>query len=679
MLTYPGQRDLREAESLSKSASEAASTGGGAGDDAFVDTAIGCATSCCCATERGLGLADRTEALQLWSQAIEALAGKLDDGKWLHLAVASDLLNQFNKSGLLEVVALLDAQDLDRTCVAIDWLTANVVAQHEDAPAACRIADDLIGKLPLLPDVTVGQRVLRGNFQREPSYIYSLAQRIVDDAVDAPRIASAAGITNLDYLLREHHRETMTSADRARLAEMEQIDQGLDQQFGDLWVHGYQSGVKAAVGTVLRALSAEARAEKSAVKEECDQRKSQVHSAAGMFGKHAYIAAFATYLDARIDAAFDRVSAAITGYREALEKGFDPHITVAQLAFILTFRNKADEARVVLEHWIPRLYLDRVADDPDKSVSDLTDLYVKAGGRKENLCEGYSLPEFSQKAGVNKKRRSHLAAESASKAKERAAALLDRFGRKGLTLIDSLLRPCHYDAALGGEHVDEVVRLDPSAAARLCLDETPLFDEAGLESLVKLASDGLPGTNAGTYGLGLAACAEKRHSFSWQQLHEACPNMFRSAFYGEKRTRAALDGGDLTLTRDLLVHFANGRVLAAERVLALYETLVERYRGGGDLESVASLGEVLHGNLAGDPSLVVRRRTVETLLKLAEAADSAGKRIGYLERALTVDPTDQEVAGRLSSAQKARFKRNLIIAAVVCGVVAIAILVACLV
>lgn len=656
-LPYPGQPRLAEATTL---VGQLARLGHGASE--YEELAVRCLSTTCQAAARGLSLSDRLRALSLWSDAVELL---LKEGGVPHQPAAT-LLGWLQDAGLTEVFLLMDAQQLERACALIDQMCAFVLLGQEDDAAACRFADDWIGRLPLVPQRTLAARVLRGDPAQEAAQIYRLGQRLREEASDAAWIALGTAVTLLDPMVRGHAREQMSHDNLVRLRQMEDIDAELTTEFGaELYVQGHRSGAGAVAGSIVRAFSKEAQAQNEVLERMRAEWQGRISGAAGLFGKDPYIASFATYLTARVDAAMGHVAAAIKGYREALEKGFDPCCSLSQLAFILCFRKKPDEARALLEEWLPRLSAGRSEEAPFPPVAGLLEHYSKAGGRPQDLRDGATLEEVRHTAARNQAQRLQRATEIAAKAQGRRAEILDGYAQEGLRIVGGMLPPACYDAALSGAAAAaSAVRLDPGDAARLCLDETPLFQEAGLDQLAALVRAGLAEAALGAYGLRLAECAERRYRLGWQQLAERMPGLFRSAGYADRRLAATLERGDAVEARGLLLHFAECKVLSEAPLLAHYATLADRYDHAGRQDETAALGEKLHLYLTGEAQVTVKQRTAATLVALARVCQSPGGRVNLLDRAHALAPENAEIRDRLAVARRARLKRNLILTGV---------------
>lgn len=429
-----------------------------------------------------------------------------------------------------------------------------------------------------------------------------------------------------------------------------------------MYVFGDQSLLGSMVKDIFRSMSKKAQAEKKWREEQMSQLHGKIMARGGMMGGHKYLKGFKEYLYGRVHAAYGEPLIAIGHYKNALSHGFDPMHTVCQLAFVLNFRKSHREARSLLEKWLPKFYFEASYHPEDSPVEQ----YLKAGGKNEQLPAPEDLPEVRKQAKENLKARQQQAQEIAMRAVKCREKLLTENGLKGLTLVDSVLQPEVVDAALSGDpsHT-ELVALDHGQAAALCLDEVPLFVEADLTILARLAGDGVPAHEAAEYALVLSESAEKRDGLDWKALKKLIPVHFRSERYVKRRIDSALDRGERAAARDQLLHFRKSEVLTEETAHGVLGILQKQYEKANEHESIASLGEALLTRFKGPLREEIAASTVKALLHLADHGASLGSQVALLKRATTVQPNNAELAARFESTRKARNKRNLIIAGIV--------------
>ncbi len=640
VLKYPGGSALQHAISTRT-------------DRTFAETIV----ATCQALAAGLSLSQRVEAARIWTDAAEAWLASKDECDGLGEVFAATV-----DSGLLEALPLLDADLLQRSCQAFDRIGQEIVFNLDDSDQAFAITDKLVERLPLYPSKSVAASISPPHASRAPTRTAKLGELLFKRATEPVDVAIAHWTQYKGDFIRRRLMLEFSSSNQERLSGLVEIDREFDEQFGPMYVSGDASLLGSMVKGIFRSMSKKAEAEKKWREEQMSHLRGKIMARGGMMGGHKYLKGFKEYLYGRVHAAYEEPLIAIGHFKNALSHGFDPFHTVCQLAFVLNFRNSHREARSLLEKWLPRFYFEASYDPEDTAVG----LYLTAGGKLEQLSAPEDLPEVRKQAKENLTRRTQQAQEIAKKATSYRERLLSENGLKGLTLVDSVLQPEAVDAALSGDpsHT-ELVSLDHGQAAALCLDEVPLFVEADLTILARLAGDGVPAHEAAEYALALSESAEKRDDLDWKALEKLIPVHFRSERYVKRRIDRALDRGDRAAARDQLLHFKKAEVLTEETAHGVFGILQKQYEKANEHESMASLGEELLPLFKGPLREEIAVSTVKALLHLADHGASLGNQVALLKRATAVQPNNAELAARFESTRKARNKRNLIIAGIV--------------
>lgn len=624
--------------------------------------------ACAAAARAGLSLGDRRRAVLAWA---EMLGGEgAPDGDDIGALI------EFLESGLAESVKLLDdPAEVEKVSTAADLLGARAVTRAPDAGRARVLLERLSDSLPVAPECTLTAILLRPD--TEPNaQTFEDATTVLETSADRERLAMARAVVLDDTTLRAHHRARMEEKDKQRLRELEALDRALDAEFGDTAAFGARSAGWAAVGAVVAVFSKSVQARKEAIQQSRNEWLSRLSSSAGssLFGRDAYIDAYATFLEGRIDAVHQEIKAGIKELRSALEKGFDPETTLNLLCAVLTFRKKDEEARSLLEEWAPQIGGVAPAGSEGFLAPLLVKVYREVGGNPANLSTGAQAPFVAEAAAKNRSRRKESFVQASAAAQRKVANLLSANERAGLTLIDSALHPQDYEAALLGGTTSGRCRIEGREAARLCLDETPVVRELGVAKLCSLAGEGLPSHEAASFAIALLDALRHRDRLGADDLQKLAPTLHKARAYAERELGASLKDERLDELRDRIVRFIKSGAVDDDRGAELASTLMARRSAqGGDLAAVED-GERLSRALRGDGRKRVVRDTVRRYAALADATKSLDGKIQHLARAAELDPTDAEVADRLKKLQSARTIRNLKIAGVIAGVAGVAAL-----
>jgi hypothetical protein len=648
---------------------------------------------CVAAVTAGLGMDGRVEALAKWTETADAyFEGATDSQKsGAGRDEAGPLLREFLDSGLVEALGFAPAELVGLCVVAVDKLGAVAVDATKDDKVAAALAERVCTTLPVLPERCALMRALRGAWFDEPAKIYDYVQKLLSGTTDERMWLYARASSYDAHLLREHHRARLDPEGRRHLSDLEQVDAALDKQFGDLIAHGATSALKGAAGAAAVALvgmfSKQAREEEEARKKAIGESRSkwrrEVDRAAAlpMFGGgDAYLKAFSTFLQGRIEALHQEIPAGISGIRKALENGFDPPEALRVLVQIMLFRGKKDEIRQLVDEWFPKFNPVGRRVNPNKEVADefsaLLTIYAEAGGSVDQILKRSSEGDAAEPVRMNVVRRREIASNFASQGKKRRQDSYREWEAKGVTAVDALLQPAHYDVAIGGGFADTTIRLPVSLAASLCLDETPLIREAGLETLTRLTSDGAPASAAAAYALQLAEALQKRDRLSWKALSKATPVLFQSRAYADRLIDAevtARRGGEALA---MIQHFHRQKVIPDERTVALFEQMTAAHEKAGETNAAADLGEELCALALGEAARqTIRDATAARLVKLSDAVEGLGDKVRFLRRAVSIHPSNESLQAKLKGLESAAMKRNLIIAAVVAGVVGVVLLI----
>lgn len=670
-LKHPGQELLDRVEA------ELARAARGEAVIADADRGAAVLSACARAHAGGLSLAGRLAALKAWVAAAESMAtpdlkgfGRITvDPTWCRKAA-----EDFFGSGLSETLLLADAATIDRCCRLVDLMGSGYVfSEGSDQATARATAEDVIQKLPLLPErIAMGRVTCSHETESEVAGLWPLMTRIVDEAIDPHVVQLGREMLLGDAVIRAHHRAASADAASA-IGKLEAIERALDEEFGDLLAQGAKSTGAAVLGAALGVFASKATKEAEA---ERDKRRSEwmgrVTAAAGvrMFGRKGYIDAYATFLEARIDAVHGEIAKAIKNALDAVERGFDPERGVSVAAQLLAFRNREDEARALLARWIP--LVDGAFAEADRDRTLLVQGLEKLGGSLASVDFAAAAKSAADAAARNAQQRAARAAQLASEGDARRTALLRDWEGKGVALVDAAVDPAAYDLAVTSGASDRVVRIDAAAASRLCLDETPLFAATGPDRLVRLAGDGLPAAEAGRYGIELAEALAARDQLAWGDVAKRTPNLYRSPRYAERLVDRALGAGSQDDAAAMLRHFREGKILEEPVARGFFERLVAAIAPAKGDDAAAKLGESLLPLFTGEHAARIRADAVRRLLALAAAEKSVYAKVGFLDRAAAADPENADVRTRRAAARSARMKKTLAIAGAVAGAIGIA-------
>lgn len=390
------------------------------------------------------------------------------------------------------------------------------------------------------------------------------------------------------------------------------------------------------------------------------------------FQDRNYIGAYSTFLFARVRAAFGDISNAIKEYKKALSDGFDPQRTLSHLVFTLSWRNKHEEARSIVEEWMPRLYARKPSETKYFKNSDLAKHYIEAGGNIDNLNGGNTSSEFKKKAEQNNGARRSAAETWASKHNERRKELLDHYAREGLTLLDGMLTPIHYDAAITGDKSQETIAIEPSGPALLCLDQTELFVGVGTDQLVKMTTVGLSANEAASYILQIFERAKQQYGLGWKDVNTICPVLSKSEQFSVKSIRSTIEQNDFSNASEMLEYFYENSILSSANFTGLIKYFATQSESAGQGDVIVDFVQSFSEKLKAEDRPISVSLAVNRLMSNYENAKSLGDKITILERIEKLDSSNDFVQQNLPSLKKSRSKRNLIITVSILGALAIA-------
>lgn len=620
--------------------------------------------ACCDVVLIGLSLDDRISALKRWVDIYEKMLNLDEKRVKLGFVHVDTLLLKFKEAGFFDVLRLVDADTVNRVCSALDDLASVIIELQPDSPKIKPFVEEFIDQLPLIPEYTIAGTLFSDKAGFNSVQTYELANRLYNESIDNKLVAYGCSLMNDEDTRQEWLLHNMKENERAKFRALQSLDKEMDKEFGALKVKGPRSGALAAVGSLITSSKAK--------DEMIIAWQGRIRSAKGVFSGGGYLGAYSTFLEGRVRAAAGEISGAVKRFKEALKDGFDPQRTVSHLVFSLSWRKKNDEARSIIEEWVPRLWLSKPSEIEGIKKSNLGEIYIDAGGDINNLQGGETSSEFIEKAKQNIATRRGAAEAWAAKHNERRKELLDDYAREGLTLLDGMLSPVHYDAAITGDKSQEIIAVEPSGPALLCLDQTELFVEVGTDQLVKMTTGGLPANEAASYLLQIFERAKKQYSLGWKDANTICPVLSKSEQFSYKMINSTIEQNDFTNAREMLEYFYENSILSSVNFAELITNFATKSESASQGDVIVDFVESFSEKLKAEDRPISVSLAVNRLMSNYENAKSLGDKISILERIEKLDSTNDFVQQNLSSLKKSRSKRNLIITASIIGSLALA-------
>lgn len=614
----------------------------------------------------GVSISNTAEILEDHLDIVDATIEQLKENG-MPVELAELVVNGWKEVSFFRYIWFLEPQSVLRAYSMYDELQYRICRKYAESrlEESLKIVDAVMKESPIPPVSLMFFYASRGQ-KSNPTKAYELAQKVYETSPNERALAAARAFLNDDELLYSYHWNSSNDKQRQSLSELKALDKGLTKEFGaDYHLYGLQSKAQAVIKGVFEVFSEKAQEEKKALENYRDQLIGKVMAIAGLFGKSKYVSVYSDYLKGRIYAATDDFKSAINEFRSALDKGFAPHAPVVYLARIYLFRRKPDEARKLLEEWLPIFNFS--PEDYDKQQKSLIQAYLDSGGNRARPPQPIDA-KIKQQAKDNESKIDSYLKEITKEKNAKTKRFWDECYTNMLKLLDSSLEPQDYNFLMdhnGGQ--PRQVQISTAAVVSNHLDELVTFKDEEKELLIKSCYNP---TNASDIAK-VSATHLLANPQEWQSLIKEYTNLGNSSYLGVNLFNLDFGKNRIDNAREILKNFMNRKVFSEDTSRNLFTRLKDYFVTKGDLENKLNLEESFVNLFSRDEQKLIRKSFTETILELTAKSEKTLEKIKFLERGLAMDGNHEKIQQLLKSEKGKRNKMILIAVGVGLGVIVV--------